>query len=632
MGCCNDPATALTGTTPDPSQHVNYERGMVLGVDDFTQEFAYLAGRDQWLARDAIGYGTLSGLRVLFESDGADGPRLHVTAGSALVPSGKLVCVPSDQCAVINRWLARADKAAIVNRLLNPSSPPMSPPLSIPGVTSGVVSLYLMLCYADCKTRPVPIPGEPCRSEDELMAPSRIADDFRLDLRDRPPVQVEEDALRDFMRWLRDNIQIVDGGSPAIGDDQAWLGALRRAAQPWLTAAAASPPQPATTMFGTLGDYLFDLSPVDLQVAGDQLSDFLRVAFRFWVTELRPLWMALRCSRALLDDLDCVQLARVEFEVEWIGGSPTGVWQIVGSPAVMLVDEGTRPFLANIRLMQEWMLSLWGSEVAAMSSLAPTSSSSPAPFMVTLPPLAAPVPPQPPAPVPPAPPAPPSAAPPDAQYIVAAADALLPRAQVLGGLGAGLLMNNVAASRGTLSTAVAGTDYYAPGGNEVRIADGGTGTTVVPGDGQVLIGGGGQYTPANIAGTANQVVVANAAGGITLSTPQGIAPTSVPQFAGLIATGGVRVAVTPTNKNITLSAAHHVVLCTLKITVTLPKATGADLGRLYVIKNIGKAAVTVAANAADTVDGNKTTSVAKGEAITVVSDGSDTWHVIATAA
>ena len=28
---CNNPATTLTGTPPDPTQHVNYARGMVLG-------------------------------------------------------------------------------------------------------------------------------------------------------------------------------------------------------------------------------------------------------------------------------------------------------------------------------------------------------------------------------------------------------------------------------------------------------------------------------------------------------------------------------------------------------------------------------------------------------------------------
>ncbi len=34
----------------DPTKHVNYTLGMVLGVDDFTQEFAYLSHRDRRLA------------------------------------------------------------------------------------------------------------------------------------------------------------------------------------------------------------------------------------------------------------------------------------------------------------------------------------------------------------------------------------------------------------------------------------------------------------------------------------------------------------------------------------------------------------------------------------------------------
>ncbi len=359
MGCCNEPVTTLAGLPADPSQHVNYERGMVLGVDDFRQEFAYLSGRDHWLARDAIGYGTLSGLRVLFENDGSEGPRLHVGAGTALVPSGKLICVPADQCAVINRWLARTENAALVNRLLNPTSPPMSPPVSPPmppAVASGEISLYLTLCYADCQTRPVPIPGEPCRSEDELMKPSRIADDYRLVLRETAPAQVEEDALRDFVRWLRANITVVDTSPPSPADPEGWLAALRNAVQPWADAQALSPPLSPPASFTSLGDYLFDLGSPTLAIGREQQCEFLRTAFRFWVTELRPMWMAMRCHRAEHADLDCVLLARVSFDVSWIGGSPTGAWQITGSPTTVRIDESTRPVLAHQRLLQEWAL------------------------------------------------------------------------------------------------------------------------------------------------------------------------------------------------------------------------------------------------------------------------------------
>jgi hypothetical protein len=104
-----------------------------------------------------------------------------------------------------------------------------------------------------------------------------------------------------------------------------------------------SPPVSPPPSFVTLGDYLFDLSPPDLAVARDRLCDFLRVAFRFWVTELRPLWMARRCHRPVYPDQDCVLLARVEFEVVWVGGSPAGAWQIAGSPVTVAIDETTRP-------------------------------------------------------------------------------------------------------------------------------------------------------------------------------------------------------------------------------------------------------------------------------------------------
>lgn len=362
MGCsCNDPTTSLTGVPVDASQHVNFTRGMVLGVDDFQQEFAYHDGHLHWLARDAIGYGTLSGLRVSLDADGTLGPRLHVAAGSALVPAGQLVCVPADQCAVVNSWLAKPANAAIVNRLLEPGSPPSgSPPNG-----AGTISLWLTLCSASCLARPVPIPGEPCRSEDELMQPSRVVDDFQLSLSDHKPLQDEEDALRDFARWIADNVHLVDASPAPTGDEQAWLAALRSAAQPWFGAQSASPPLSPPASFSSLGDYLFDVSPPGIDVAQHRRGAFLRVAQRFWVTELRPLWMAVRCQQAQQADADCVLLARVELDVTWVGGSPTGAWQVDSTPDAVRIDESTRPVLASQRFLQEWAESLPDTALAA---------------------------------------------------------------------------------------------------------------------------------------------------------------------------------------------------------------------------------------------------------------------------
>lgn len=379
MGCsCNEPVTSLSGLPIDPSQHVNFTRGMVLGVDDFQQEFAYHDGHLHWLARDAIGYGTLSGLRVSIDDDGTLGPRLHVSAGSALVPSGQLVCVPADQCAVINSWLAKPANAAIVNRLLEPGSPPVSPPTD----SAGTVALYLTLCISSCLTRPVPIPGEPCRSEDELMQPSRVADDFKLDLSDHRPLQDEEDALRDFGRWIADNVHPVDASPAPDDDEQAWLAVLRSAAQPWFAAQSASPPLSPPASFTSLGDWMFDVSPPGIDVAAHRRGAFLRVAQRFWVTELRPLWMAMRCAQAQQADADCVLLARLELDVIWVGGSPSGAWQVDSGADAVRVDESTRPVLASLRFLQEWADSLPDTALAAaaddLSSDADAGADSPA--------------------------------------------------------------------------------------------------------------------------------------------------------------------------------------------------------------------------------------------------------------
>ena len=365
MSWCNEPSDALNSSAQDPTLHVNYAKGMVLGVDDLTQEFTYLAGRDQWTVRELIGYGTTSGLAIEVE-DSEDGPRMRVATGAAAVPGGKLVCVPSEQCGVINKWLAKPENAKKIETLIQSGS--------------GTISLYLTLCYADCQTMPVPIPGEPCRAEDELMAPSRVADDYKLELRIEAPSQVEEDALRDFVVWLK-QVPIVTTSPPPPADEKIWIAGLRAAAKPWLDAMHMEPPLSSPPSIGTLGDYLFDSPPTSLTIARENMCEFLRVAFRFWVTELRPFWMARRCGAPPNAGDDCVLLARLQIPVVWIGGSPTGAWQVNGSASDILVDESKRPYLAHARLLQEWMLCGYASEgfntpVALPLDLAPTDAPS----------------------------------------------------------------------------------------------------------------------------------------------------------------------------------------------------------------------------------------------------------------
>src|SRR5579863_8199507 len=153
---------------PDPTKHVNYTMGMVLGVDDFVQEFSYLSSRNEWMARDLAGYGTVWGLQVSVDTT-AGATRLMVSPGVAVSPSGQMIRVTPAQCASLNDWFA--SRTADVQK--NASGSP----------SAETVSLYLTLSYRACPTDAIPIPGEPCRTQDETMAASRWQDEFDLELR-----------------------------------------------------------------------------------------------------------------------------------------------------------------------------------------------------------------------------------------------------------------------------------------------------------------------------------------------------------------------------------------------------------------------------------------------------------------
>ncbi len=327
------PASIKTTTAkPDPTRHVNYTLGMVLGVDDFTQEFAYLSGRDQWLARDLIGFGTVNGLQVEI-----NGLEIIVQPGVALSPAGQLIRVPATQCARLDQWAA-LDK----NRNRLPQD--------------GIASLYVVLCYRQCPTDLAPIPGEPCRSEEDTMQPSRLADDFKLELRFEPPEQCEEDALREFVEWLHASLEITDAGIDFVSVEE-FLQAIREAVNPVTSPPCSSP------------FFLLDSLPLGLRVRTGDVCEYLRAAFRLWVTELRPLWKADYMSRwqgcagqtstEEQHQEDCVMLA--ELRVPFTAGAIN----IAGAT----LNEEHRPYLLHLRMLQEWVLCGRGAGAAASLAL-----------------------------------------------------------------------------------------------------------------------------------------------------------------------------------------------------------------------------------------------------------------------
>lgn len=323
-------AAATNVAKPDPSKRVNYTLGMMLGVDDFNQEFAYLSGRDHWIARDALGYGTLCGLQVTYDKTTK---KITVSSGTALSPRGQLIRVCPAQCAQLDSWLSAHEQD--VEKVF--SSP-----------LASTVKLYLVLCYRDCPVDPVPIAGEPCRSADDLMAPSRRLDDFRLDLRLTPPVQLEEDAVRDFVDWMN-QIEITDGAGtyPSLSDFE---NALRTA-----LVAGGSPPDPGVYFrFGS------PLAGIRIHVA-DRCT-YMSAAFRIWVTEIRPLFHGAQSSAGCPCGSDsssvpppdeCLLLAEIDVPLVFAAIGQT--WKVDELNPV-IIDEKRRPVLLHTRMLQEWLL------------------------------------------------------------------------------------------------------------------------------------------------------------------------------------------------------------------------------------------------------------------------------------
>jgi hypothetical protein len=97
--------------------------------------------------------------------------------------------------------------------------------------------------------------------------------------------------------------------------------------------------------------------PASFHIASMDSCKYMAAAFRLWVTELRPRWIARwqGCAATHFDsddaaDEDCVLLAELVVPVE--PKSP-GPWNVPDA-AVDVVDSG-RPYLIHLRMLQDWI-------------------------------------------------------------------------------------------------------------------------------------------------------------------------------------------------------------------------------------------------------------------------------------
>jgi hypothetical protein len=329
----------------DPSKRVNYTLGLVLGVDEFQQDQLYHAAGRRGHNRLLHGYGTVWGLRVEAATGGAE-PEVRVEPGVAVDPCGREICVPDLMCVKLNQWLTR-HRPALQELFPDPPAQP--------------IPLAVLLCYRECPSDTVPVPGEPCRSQDDAMQPSRIRDDFELKL-----------ALRDEGLWGSPPAD-ASGPLPRFRVSQPEEQAVRAFGLILARVETTTDPELGTTGKAELleavqaladadvaGELLPDSPPTGaddlILLPADRAPEILRDAFHVWVTEVRPKIRAMEnpdtCGEA--GGECCVLLSEIDLRVD----SGPGGWTV----GTIEPSEDRRPYLLHTRLLQEWLIAAGGGK------------------------------------------------------------------------------------------------------------------------------------------------------------------------------------------------------------------------------------------------------------------------------
>ena len=212
------------------------------------------------MSRVGHGIGTATGLHVTAARPIAAPAdvEVRVEPGICFDQGGRAVVVRSPQCARVGAWLAAAELAALANG--QPS------PLDVHRRPSGDVTLAVVASYAECLDGLVPLPGNPCGSDDEVTAPSRIRDSWNLELRWDPPPMAQWDGVRRLADLLLP-VELQDG-SPLGSDEDALAAHIRALAA---GAPPAAVPLPAVPVLPRTG----------ARAALDRL-------LTIWITEVRP--------------------------------------------------------------------------------------------------------------------------------------------------------------------------------------------------------------------------------------------------------------------------------------------------------------------------------------------------------
>ena len=240
----------------DPLKRVNYEFGLVLGVDEFIAEQCYFLEKHYAENRTLHGCGTVSGLHVTVGENGED-IEVRVSPGIGIDQYGRMFIVSREQCASILAWLESQELEAGEHRI------------------------FVTAHYNECLTDLVPIAGEPCDNGDDLAGASRIKDITDIELTLEPPPHAAYDAvinLAEFISRLRTDDAVTT--SPDI------IPRLSEIIGPEVIS------MDVEAFAGHVNTFALEFSGVDgaqlITIAPQDAASLMDAIFVYWVTEVRP--------------------------------------------------------------------------------------------------------------------------------------------------------------------------------------------------------------------------------------------------------------------------------------------------------------------------------------------------------
>lgn len=311
----------------DPDARVNYEFGLVLGVEEFRQEQFYHLQKEYLHNRGLHGYGVVSGLEVSPERTADNDVRVNVGAGVGIDQCGRTFTIRSDQCAYLRAWLERHRQ-----RL---------------SLTEGPLSLYVIGTYDECQDALVSIAGQPCASSEQSLAASRIRDSFNITLSATPPAMPAWESIR-RLAVLMARVRVVEGLPEAESDEAEIAARVRVIDDPVALDELDDPPEEDGVAI-----------PPHWLLPAQDLPQTLDRLFMIWVTEVRP-----RLAPAVIDGCGAsdpvetgVLLGRLDLNLT-DAAAPIQFNFEAAAPTTSL--DG-RPYLMQTQAIQE-LLSLGGGD------------------------------------------------------------------------------------------------------------------------------------------------------------------------------------------------------------------------------------------------------------------------------